>query len=199
MSRIVCCCGKIRRPFGAALSIGTTSTTKSDGSRRSPTIFRSSSSFPFNAPKFFLQLINSAFIRCTYKKNLLFLCFQITCGIFLYPQSLIFLCKPFTFIQYYYIRYVLFLNPLCYLEIFFTDATRSINHNNSNVCLIQHLITLLHTKFTQFTFIINSRSIHHHNRTQRKKFHCLINRIRCCSFHIRNYRKILSCYRIHHA
>ena len=50
MSRIVCCCGKIRRPFGAALSIGTTSTTKSDGSRRSPTIFRSSSSFPFNAP-----------------------------------------------------------------------------------------------------------------------------------------------------
>ena len=153
----------------------------------------------FQRSKFFLQLINSAFIRCTYKKNLLFLCFQITCGISLYPQSLIFLCKPFTFIQYYYIRYVLFLNPLCYFEIFFTDTTRSINHNNSNVCLIQHLITLLHTKFTQFTFIINSRSIHHHNRTQRKKFHCLINRIRCCSFHIRNYRKILSCYRIHHA
>ena len=37
---IVCCCGRIRRPFGAALSMGTTRTTKSEGWIRSPTMGR---------------------------------------------------------------------------------------------------------------------------------------------------------------
>ena len=36
-SRMVCCWGRIRRPLGAALSMGTTSTTRSRGSSRSPT------------------------------------------------------------------------------------------------------------------------------------------------------------------
>ena len=35
ISRIVCCCGRIRRPFGAALSIGTTRMTRSRGLIRS--------------------------------------------------------------------------------------------------------------------------------------------------------------------
>ena len=37
ISRMVCCCGRIRRPLGAALSIGTTKITKSEGSNRSDT------------------------------------------------------------------------------------------------------------------------------------------------------------------
>ena len=41
-SRIVCTWGRIRRPFGASLSIGTTSTTSSPGPTRSPTIRRAS-------------------------------------------------------------------------------------------------------------------------------------------------------------
>ena len=50
ISRMVCCCGRIRRPLGAALSIGTTRTTKSDGSSRSPTILRPlSCTFPRSA------------------------------------------------------------------------------------------------------------------------------------------------------
>ncbi len=43
-SRMVCCCGRISLPFGAALSIGTTSTTKSIGETRSRTICRFDSS-----------------------------------------------------------------------------------------------------------------------------------------------------------
>ena len=35
---MVCCCGRMRRPFGAAASTGTTSTTTSDGESRSPTM-----------------------------------------------------------------------------------------------------------------------------------------------------------------
>ncbi len=38
ISRMVCCCGRIRRPLGAALSMGITRTTRSDGRIRSPTI-----------------------------------------------------------------------------------------------------------------------------------------------------------------
>ena len=37
-SRIVWTCGRIKRPFGASLSIGTTRTTSSPGGTRSPTI-----------------------------------------------------------------------------------------------------------------------------------------------------------------
>ena len=44
MSRMVCCWGRISLPFGAALSIGTTSTAISEGFRRSRTIYRSGSS-----------------------------------------------------------------------------------------------------------------------------------------------------------
>ena len=40
-SRMVCCCGRIRRPFGAAESIGTTRTTKSFGFKRSRTRYLS--------------------------------------------------------------------------------------------------------------------------------------------------------------
>ena len=40
ISRMVCCCGRMRRPLGAALSMGTTSTAKSNGSSKSPTILR---------------------------------------------------------------------------------------------------------------------------------------------------------------
>ena len=43
-SRMVCCCGRIRRPFGAAESIGTTRTTKSFGFKRSRTRYLSWSS-----------------------------------------------------------------------------------------------------------------------------------------------------------
>ncbi len=38
ISRMVCCCGRIKRPFGAALSMGTTRTARSEGFKRSPTI-----------------------------------------------------------------------------------------------------------------------------------------------------------------
>ena len=44
ISRIVCCCGRISLPLGAALSIGTTSTAMSEGSKRSLTIYLSGSS-----------------------------------------------------------------------------------------------------------------------------------------------------------
>ena len=44
ISLIVCCCGSINLPFGAALSIGTTRTTKSEGSNKSPTIWNLASS-----------------------------------------------------------------------------------------------------------------------------------------------------------
>lgn len=40
ISRMVCCWGRIRRPLGAALSMGTTRTARSDCESRSPTIFR---------------------------------------------------------------------------------------------------------------------------------------------------------------
>ena len=49
ISRIVCCCGKISLPFGAAESIGTTNITKSFGSNKSPIILRSFSPFGANA------------------------------------------------------------------------------------------------------------------------------------------------------
>ena len=49
-SRIVCCCGRISLPFGAALSIGTTKITKSFGQTKSPTIFSVSSSVGTSFP-----------------------------------------------------------------------------------------------------------------------------------------------------
>ena len=38
ISRMVCCCGRMSRPFGAAVSIGTTRTTKSPAVSKSPII-----------------------------------------------------------------------------------------------------------------------------------------------------------------
>ena len=53
ISRMVCCCGRISLPFGAAESIGTTRTIRSIGRIRSCTIYRSLSeegmSFPINS------------------------------------------------------------------------------------------------------------------------------------------------------
>ena len=50
-SRIVCCCGRISLPFGAAESIGTTSTMKSPGVTRSRTINLEDSSAGTKVPR----------------------------------------------------------------------------------------------------------------------------------------------------
>ena len=49
ISRMACCCGRISRPFGAALSMGTTRTTRSRGFKKSPTR-RQPFSFSFTRP-----------------------------------------------------------------------------------------------------------------------------------------------------
>ena len=55
ISRIVCCCGRISLPLGAALSIGMTRTAKSPGCRISPTIFSLLSSVTARAAIFSLS------------------------------------------------------------------------------------------------------------------------------------------------
>ena len=63
ISRMVCCWGRMSRPLGAALSIGTTKTTKSEGSNRSDTSgFETASVFAAFAIVSFNSVI-PAFVR----------------------------------------------------------------------------------------------------------------------------------------
>ena len=46
-----------------------------------------------------------------------------------------------------------------------------IDNKYSRVCLIKRLVTFFHPQFPKFSFIVYSRCIYHHNRTDRKQLH----------------------------
>ena len=57
------------------------------------------------------------------------------------------------------------------LFVFPGNSRCRIDNKYSRVCLIKRLVTFFHPQFPKFSFIVYSRCIYHHNRTDRKQLH----------------------------
>ena len=110
----------------------------------------------------------------------------------------LFLCKCIPLVQHQDTWYVFLPYSFQKSLILPADPGLSVYDQYCRVGLIQHLIAFLYPETAQFTFIINTRRIHHHYRPQRQQLHRLIHRICGSSLNIRYHCQILACDFVHH-
>ena len=69
---------------------------------------------------------------------------------------------------------------------------RRIDYQNRNVCFIQYLTAFSDSLFPQLSFIVNTRRINNHDRSQRQELHGFTDRIRCRTLNLGNNRQLLT-------
>ena len=95
------------------------------------------------------------------------------------------------FITHDYIGDSLFLDALQHGGILFCKSLGSVDHQNRNIRLVQHLIAALDAKGAQLPLVVDARGVDDHHRPQGQKLHGLFHRICGRPLNIRNDGEVL--------